>query len=51
MYRNNDMRAVSVSCYHFQALDRIGITDDIVQCLWPVLFDPVQGLGCFVLKM
>lgn len=43
IYRNNNMRAVSVSCYHFQTLDCIGIANDVVQCLWPVLFNPEQG--------
>ena len=48
MYRNNDMRAISVSCYHFQAFDRVGIADDIVQRLWPVLFNPGQGCRLFL---
>ena len=37
------MRAVSVFCYHFQAFDRVGIADDVVQCVWPVFFNPGQG--------
>ena len=43
IYRNDDMGAVSIFRYHFQALDCVGIADDIVQCLRPVLFNPGQG--------
>jgi hypothetical protein len=42
-YSNNDVWYISRICKYFKSWDSIFISNNILKCLWPVLFYPVKN--------
>lgn len=40
-HRYNYMRTIPFSCYHLEAIDGVGVANNIIQDTWPVFFNPV----------